>query len=154
MTDKSFHNEDSGLLDIPTGSHATSSVASPFEQPMLFDTHSAGASGGRLPSSESSANPENTPMSASPQKGRKLSVPKLPVLKAVPKNPPPPEKPAVEPPGAGKTTPQYPCICPGEKYPITHSVCLGRQSRNFDRCLHCEFHLEERLTHKRDYRER
>ena len=92
-------------------------------------------------------------MPASPKKRGKTAVPKLPILKAVPK-PPPPEKRTVDPPGVGKTTPQYPCICPGEKYPITRSVCLGRQSRNFDRCLNCEFHIEERCMRKKSYREK
>ena len=49
-----------------------------------------------------------------------------------------------DPAARGATTAQYPCICPGEKYPITRAVCLARQARNYDRCLQCTHLLGER----------
>lgn len=154
MTGKLLHRKDSDSLDIPTASRAMSSVTSRSEQAMVLNADSAGASGGRRPSSGSSANAENTPMPASAKKHRKTAVPKLPVLKEATKKPPPPGRPAVEPPDARKTTPQYPCICPGEKYPLTRSVCHGRQSRNFDRCLDCEFLVEEWRPPRKGHREK
>ena len=60
----------------------------------------------------------------------------------------------LEPGGAaGVTTPAYPCLCPDEKYPITRSVCLGRQGRNFEKCLGCEHLIKERRPRKSDFKE-
>ena len=54
----------------------------------------------------------------------------------------------------GVTTPAYPCLCPDEKYPITRSVCLGRQGRNFEKCLGCEHLIKERRPRKSDFKEK
>jgi hypothetical protein len=61
----------------------------------------------------------------------------------------------LEPGGAPRvTTPAYPCLCPDEKYPITRSVCLGRQGRNFEKCLGCEHLIKERRPRKSDFKEK
>jgi hypothetical protein len=59
-------------------------------------------------------------------------------------------------PGAapGLTSPAFPCLCPDEKYPITRSVCLGRQERNYEKCLGCEHLIKERRPRKSDFKER
>jgi hypothetical protein len=54
----------------------------------------------------------------------------------------------------GKRTSEFPYLCPGEKYPITRSVCLGRQGRNFDKCLQCEHFVKERRPRKSDFKEK
>ncbi|HUV37980.1 MAG TPA: hypothetical protein VMY39_00125 [Planctomycetota bacterium] len=51
------------------------------------------------------------------------------------------------------TTAQFPCVCPGEKYPITRAVCIGRQERNYDKCLRCGFAQRERRPRRSDFRE-
>ena len=43
-----------------------------------------------------------------------------------------------------KTTPEFPCICPGEKYPITRAVCLQRQERRYERCPQCRYRIKGR----------
>ena len=58
------------------------------------------------------------------------------------------------PAAQGRTTPQYPCLCPGEKYPITRSVCLGRQERNYERCLKCEYAIRDRRPRKSDFKDK
>jgi len=59
-------------------------------------------------------------------------------------------------PGAapGVTSSAFPCLCPDEKYPITRSVCLGRQERNYQKCLGCEHLIKERRPRKSDFKER
>ena len=42
------------------------------------------------------------------------------------------------------TTPEFPCVCPGEKYPITHAVCLGRQEREYQKCADCRYRITGR----------
>ena len=59
-----------------------------------------------------------------------------------------------DPAAHGVTTSQYPCLCPGEKYPITRAVCLGRQERNYDRCLQCTNFIRDRRPRKTDRKEK
>ena len=49
------------------------------------------------------------------------------------------------------TTPQYPYLCPGGKYPIMRAVCLGRQERNYDPCVRCEHAIRERRPRQSDF---
>lgn len=68
--------------------------------------------------------------------------------------PPHPADAAGAPGAPGVTTPQFPCLCPGEKYPITRAVCLGRQERNYERCLTCQHSGKHGRVRKTDHKER
>ena len=59
------------------------------------------------------------------------------------KTPTPPQEPS-PPTDLRKTTPEFPCICPGEKYPITRAVCLQRQERGYERCPQCRYRIKGR----------
>jgi len=59
--------------------------------------------------------------------------------------------PAAKSAAHARITPQYPCLCPGESYPITRAVCLGRQERNYDKCLKCEHAIRARRPRQSDF---
>ncbi len=48
-----------------------------------------------------------------------------------------------------KISPEFPCICPGQKYPITRAVCLGRQERDYEKCSQCRYQMKGRRPRKR-----
>ena len=83
--------------------------------------------------------------------------------KSKPKTDPPARTPAPAPPRsktsehdaleARLTSPQFPYLCPGERSPITRAVCIGRQERNYERCLRCKHAIRDRRPRRRDFEE-
>jgi hypothetical protein len=69
-----------------------------------------------------------------------------PATKVLPPVGPGPVKP-------GQSTPEFPYLCPGEKYPITRAVCIGRQEKNYESCLECPHLIKSRRPRKRDFKE-
>ena len=168
MTDKQVPGPSLSAEAGSSGSVRASSAQSAPGQPTLFNAKSGetrdGKPAGKSADQKSDNAPDKPPgkdgfsrgktHSSSQPRRNKTEVPKLPIAESNALPTPEPPQHEIHPPGAHRTTPQYPCICPGEKYPITRSVCLGRQSRNFERCRHCKFHLEDRIFPKKDYRGR